>query len=399
VNPEDKTRGRTWRWRLLLATVAVFVATTITACIGNDEAQISRSDLTPTSAPSIVPSDEPEYLEPSVLQVRSTADHSEAIGSAVVLSDEGMLLTSASVIEQDIEIVLPDGSVHRPALVTAEPTIGLALLKVPASGLAPASVSSSRLATGAEVFATGFDGSPGALGRMSGRVVDSVEGESDLPFRVRGATFLDTDINVIDGFLGGALSDGDGGFLGVLVAGETEGGSPAFRAVSHWFILAWMEHRQQRLDRLSADAAAWERLDLPNGWTIRVPDTWNLSIATDEADAFRAEMTPADPDVPLQLAIAVEPNQYGTDPWEFVAETFEQRSSARVWSVDDRGDYRTVRISMSQEGALVDVAYALDPSHLIALSLRSAYQPGDDQAQVDEARALFDIVMATLERN
>ncbi|MEX2425991.1 MAG: hypothetical protein WD401_04420, partial [Thermomicrobiaceae bacterium] len=57
-----------------------------------------------------------------------------------------------------------------------------------------------------------------------------------------------------------------------------------------------------------------------------------------------------------------------------------------------------VRATMSQEGALVDVAYLLDDAHLIAVSMTSDYHPEEDPEQVDEIRAIFETVVNRIDQ-
>jgi hypothetical protein len=384
---------------------AVFIASTfllLTAgCVSfstQDAGQGDEQVASPT--PQFTPAGPgiPTTIESSVVLVRPIDEPEVVLGSALVLTADGFLLTTTSVLSDNVEIVLPDDREFRPALVSTEPTTGLALLKIAADELSHVEFSTDRPADGAEIFATGFDGSLGTMGRMSGEVTGVVDEDEQLDYQVRGALVLETNITLISGFVGGALSDGTGGFSGVLVPNRDQD-DEFVSAISQWFVLAWLDARQAQMDGLLEAAAEWETIEMPGGWTISRPDGWNINVSADSDDSYRAELTPADPDILLQLAYSVAPNQHGTDADEFVAEVFEDRSSARIWSVSRTHDRPSIRATMSQEGALVDVAYVLDETHLVAVSMTSGYQPESSPTQVDEARALFEAVIASIDHS
>lgn len=389
-------------WRVAGALLIVLIMFAVSACISfrsEDAGSDSDESPTPTRPASTAESRIPTTLASSVVPIHPVSDPEELLGSAIVLSADGLLITSTSVVDGEIEVVLPDSSRHRPAVVSTEPSTGLALLQVPADDLTPIEFSTERLTADSEVFATGYDGAPESLGRISGTVTESHEPDEENDYRVRGALRYETDMHLIGGFLGGALSNGNGGFCGILVPGESDSGEQTFDVISHWFVMAWLQSRENQLATVQEQSGEWETIALPGDWSIQAPADWNLSVPADSDDAYRAELTPTDPDVPLQLAISVEANEYGTDADTFIADVFADRSTARIWRVDRAQDSPLVRATISQEGALVDVAYLLNEERLIAVSLTSGYQPESDQSQVDEARALFDVVVGSIARD
>lgn len=363
----------------------------------------------PESTPTAIASPHPTTarngtlleLTESVALLREPGNPDSVLGSAVILGSGGLLVTSSEILnlEGDVEVVLPDGSSFQPALVSVNPTVDLALLTVPAQNLIAAEFSSQRPTSGDETFALGYDGTPASLGQMGGEVTGTVEPTEDVDdFRVRGPLFIETDVNLVQGFVGGALVGEPGTASGVLTAHTDENGVRVGRAVSHWFIQAWLERRQAHLDTLYEESANWELMELPGSWTIPQPDGWTLNVAKDEENTYRSELTPADPDVSLQLTVSVEPNEYGTNADEFIQNVFEDRSSARIWSVEEQDGYPLIRAAIHQEGALVDVAYLLDETHLIAVSMTSAYHPEEDPDQVDEIRAIFETVVSRIDQ-
>jgi hypothetical protein len=332
----------------------------------------------------------------SVLPLQLRDNPGQITGSAVIISDDGFLLTSLEVLDQSIEVVMPDGRTHRPALVSADSAMELAMFKIPETGLDSVDPSGERPGDGTEVFATGFDVSTEDPARMSGQISGTREPEPEGEYRVRGTSIYQTDINHIPGFAGGTLTDAHGNFCGILIPGTSNDGDAVFHAVSQWYVIAWLEDRDRRLNDLREQSESWESSKLPGGWTINHPDEWGISVQSDDDDRYRAELTPADPDIPLQLAISVEENQYGTDPESFADDVFNSRESARIWSIEEIEGRSLVRATMIQEGALVDVAYVLDEAYLIAVSLTSGYQPDVDQAQVDSARSFLETVIMSI---
>ena len=366
-------------------------------CAGFDSDDEAGS---PEPTPAMTPLSNDVVDEPQVpvVPIRATDDPDELLGTAVVLTSDGLLITTIDVLADDGEVLLPGGSALEPALVSFWPDPGLALLKVPVSDLQAVEMSSIRPAEGDEVVATGFDGAPGSLGRIVGEIRESLEPTDDADRRVRGASEYRVTAHLPDGFLGGAIFDDDDRFVGVITERSNDE-DEVFITASHWSVMSWLEQREQRLERLKEESMTWEGQELLDTWSIRYPEGWSLSIPSESDDSMRAELAPADPDVSLQLAVSVEPNEYGTDTEEFIDEVFSGRSSARVWTVDELEGKPLVRASIVQEGALVDVAYVLEDERLIAVLLTSGYQVESDPAQVDEARALFDAVIQSLERN
>ena len=334
-------------------------------------------------------------LDSATALVRSAGDPDDVLGAAVVIDSDGLLVTSTEAVDGDIELVLPTGDVYAPALVTVQPAYDLALLKIPVDRMTPARIATSRLNAGSEIFATGWDGSPPSLARISGHVTGTSQA-TDGELRIRGSDYLATDLDVSRGFAGGPVADDDGGLAGLLVPdSETENAA----AVSAWVIVAWLEHHEQLLEEIRQETRDWDAIELPNRWSVRVPDGWNVSVASEGADSYRAEFTPADPDVPVQLNISVQPNEFGQDADAFIEDQFAGRSSARIWDVSRLQGRALVRVTMMQEGALVDVGYVLDPDHLIAISMTSGYQPESDQDRVDQARAIFAAALGSVHQS
>jgi len=157
-----------------------------------------------------------ELLAPSVASVRRG---SRGAGSAVVISADGFLLTSAHVVERarSVRVALVDGRDLPARIIGADPLSDLAVLRAEAGDLTAATLGDAdRLRVGQLVVAIGnpygFSGSVtagvvSALGRSlptrPGRVVENV---------------IQTDAALNPGNSGGALADGRGCVVGINTA-------------------------------------------------------------------------------------------------------------------------------------------------------------------------------------
>ena len=161
-----------------------------------------------------------ERLAPSVANLRVSRGRGAGGGSAVVITPDGFLLTSAHVVEGSTRpgrASFVDGRELRFEVVGSDPHSDLAVLRAEADDLVPAELGDAeRLRVGQLVVAignpNGFAGSVtagvvSALGRSlptgSGRIVDNV---------------IQTDAALNPGNSGGALADGRGRVVGVNTA-------------------------------------------------------------------------------------------------------------------------------------------------------------------------------------
>jgi S1-C subfamily serine protease len=161
-----------------------------------------------------------ERLAPSVANLRVSRGRRAGGGSAVAITPDGFLLTSAHVVEGSTRpgrASFVDGRELRFEVVGSDPHSDLAVLRAEADDLVPAELGDAeRLRVGQLVVAignpNGFAGSVtagvvSALGRSlptaSGRIVDNV---------------IQTDAALNPGNSGGALADGQGRVVGVNTA-------------------------------------------------------------------------------------------------------------------------------------------------------------------------------------
>lgn len=166
-----------------------------------------------------------QKVTPSVVQIRVRGVQMGDVGSGIVLSSDGLILTNNHVVESaatgggDVIVVLQDGRTVPAQIVGRAPSFDLAVVRAKGvSGLTPAQLGSSRnLLVGQEVVAIG---SP--LG-LSGTVTTGIISALDRPVRAGGEgssqdTVLDalqTDAAINPGNSGGPLTDMQGRVIGI----------------------------------------------------------------------------------------------------------------------------------------------------------------------------------------
>jgi serine protease Do len=147
------------------------------------------------------------------------------IGSGIVLTPTGYILTNRHVVEgaQTLSVELQDGTTYDATLVEASQDKDLALIKVDATGLSPASIGgSSNVQIGQTTLAIG---SPlgtytetvtrGILSGL-GRDVTVQDEQTGRPKTLRG--LMQTDAAINPGNSGGPLLDASGSVIGVNTA-------------------------------------------------------------------------------------------------------------------------------------------------------------------------------------
>jgi serine protease DegQ len=136
------------------------------------------------------------------------------LGSGVIVSPEGYILTNDHVVEgvTDIQVTLSDGRLVAGKIVGTDPDTDLAVVRVPAQGLTPITFGQSDKAqVGDTVLAIGNPFSVGQTVTMG--IVSAVGREISAasPF----GSFIQTDAAINPGNSGGALVDGDGNLIGI----------------------------------------------------------------------------------------------------------------------------------------------------------------------------------------
>jgi S1-C subfamily serine protease len=153
-----------------------------------------------------------ETAGPQVVRVEARR---RLAASGVVYSADGLIVTANHVVERDddLQVGLGDGSTHPATLVGRDPQTDLALLRVPAGGLAAATWEGpEQLRVGHIVLALGRPGQTvqatlGIISAVGKNWRTSAGGEVD--------RYVQTDVAMYPGFSGGPLLTASGAFAGV----------------------------------------------------------------------------------------------------------------------------------------------------------------------------------------
>jgi serine protease DegQ len=139
------------------------------------------------------------------------------LGSGVIISADGVLLTNNHVVEgaSDIEVQLSDGRQAQAQLIGTDPETDLAVLRIELTGLPVIPLGdAANLQVGDAVLAIG---NPFNVGQTVTSGIVSALGRSQLGINTF-ENFIQTDAAINPGNSGGALVDGDGKLVGINTA-------------------------------------------------------------------------------------------------------------------------------------------------------------------------------------
>lgn len=142
-----------------------------------------------------------------------------ALGSGVIVSEDGLIVTNAHVVQhaEEITIAMSDGTEYDARVVLADEASDLALLRVNQSGVSLPFVKlkpSASLEVGDLVLAIG---NPFGVGQTVTSGIVSAQGRSTLDINDYNF-FIQTDAAINPGNSGGALVSMDGGVVGINTA-------------------------------------------------------------------------------------------------------------------------------------------------------------------------------------
>ena len=146
----------------------------------------------------------------------------QGAGSGVIISEDGYIITNHHVIEDanSVTVTLRDGSTsYTAAVIGSDSENDIALLKVDAKGLTPATFGdSSTLAVGDYVVAIG-----NPLGELGGTVTDGIISAlaRDVTIEDQNMTLLQTNAQISPGNSGGGLFNANGELIGIVNAKDS----------------------------------------------------------------------------------------------------------------------------------------------------------------------------------
>ena len=157
-------------------------------------------------------------------QPREQREHS--LGSGVIVNADGYILTNNHVVEgaSDVQVTLSDKRQLKAKVVGTDPRTDIAVLKIPASGLATVTIGDSAKAKVGDIVLA--IGDPFGIGETVTMGIVSATGRRDL--RLEGPEgyedFIQTDASINPGNSGGALVNTRGELIGINTAIISNGG-------------------------------------------------------------------------------------------------------------------------------------------------------------------------------
>jgi serine protease Do len=156
-------------------------------------------------------------------QAQPRPEREQSLGSGVILTPDGTILTNNHVIDgaSDIKVQLSDKREFQAKLVGTDPKTDVAVLKIHASGLPTLPLGdSTTLHVGDLVFAIG---DPFGIGETATMGIVSATGRGGLGIE-NYEDFIQTDASINPGNSGGAMIDLHGNLVGINTAILTGGG-------------------------------------------------------------------------------------------------------------------------------------------------------------------------------
>ena len=146
-------------------------------------------------------------------------------GSGIILTSDGYIVTCKHVIDgaETIKVILNDDTEHVATLVGSDSRSDLAVLKIEATGLSPATLGDSDMLTvGEDVIAIG-----NPLGELRGTATSGMISALSREVTVENAsmTLIQTDAAISPGNSGGGLFNASGSLIGIVNAKASSSGS------------------------------------------------------------------------------------------------------------------------------------------------------------------------------
>jgi serine protease Do len=175
---------------------------------------------------------EPFFYDPFFGQLFGSRRHmppakqrERGLGSGVIVSSDGIILTNNHVVEKatEIRVILPDKREFKGKVVGTDPKTDVAVVKITASGLPTLTLGdSSKIQVGDYALAIG---DPFGIGETATMGIVSATGRGDLDIEDY-EDFIQTDASINPGNSGGALINARSELIGIntaILAGESGG--------------------------------------------------------------------------------------------------------------------------------------------------------------------------------
>ena len=147
-------------------------------------------------------------------------------GSGVVISDEGLIMTSHDVIDNstEVRVIFEDGRLYEATIIGSDKLTDIGLIKINASNLIPIAIGNSdKMLVGDLAVAIGHPLTLGAAPTVTTGVVSALERRLDVGGDTMGSAvtlfgLMQTDAPITRGSSGGALINKNGELIGITTA-------------------------------------------------------------------------------------------------------------------------------------------------------------------------------------
>ena len=191
-----------------------------------DTTNASSSDITPVTTSDIVKKTANSVVEIATEGIKTGTFARQYVtkgaGSGVIISEDGYIVTNHHVIDgaNKITVTLRDGTTtYEAKLIGSDEDNDIALLKIEATGLSPATFgNSSNLVVGDYVVAIG-----NPLGTLGGTVTDGIISAlaREVTIENKNLTLLQTNAQISPGNSGGGLFNAKGELIGIVNAKDS----------------------------------------------------------------------------------------------------------------------------------------------------------------------------------
>ncbi|MGH9275575.1 MAG: S1C family serine protease [Acidimicrobiales bacterium] len=232
------SRQITWSVAIVAGLAGAALSTGVIALTGSlsprtvERAVIEKVAVTPVVSSPMVRGERgvvavAERLSPAIVRLDVDGPDGAATGSGVLYRDDGLLLTSAHVVEGTtaIDVVLTDGRHFDGRLVGSDLLTDIALVEIDGDHLPVAVLGTAEgLEVGAPTIAIGsplgFDGGPS----VTTGVISAVQRRIETPDGEALHGMIQTDAPIAPGSSGGALVDASGAVIGITTAVASDAG-------------------------------------------------------------------------------------------------------------------------------------------------------------------------------
>lgn len=191
-----------------------------TTTVGSDASTLTESEVAAKAAPSVV-----EILTEVTTTSNSffgqQTSSGLAAGSGVIISADGYIITNNHVIEDStsIKVTTYDGAEYTATLVGTDSKSDIAVIKIDATGLTPATIGdSSKVAAGDTAIVIG-----NPLGTLGGTVTDGIISATsrEIVLNNESMELIQTNATINSGNSGGGMFDGNGNLIGIVNAKDS----------------------------------------------------------------------------------------------------------------------------------------------------------------------------------